>query len=221
MTRARQKSSYISVEEYFKLEEKSRIRHEYVDGQLFAMTGATVRHSLLSGNVFSLLRAHLKGGPCQVYMHGLKLRVEASNCYYYPDVLVSCGSFDLDSTVADNPVLAVEVLSPSTSTIDRREKVLAYKQVASLREYVIVHQKRKRVWLHRKNADGQWEVTVSGAGEELTLKSFGTSICIKVDSIYENVDVVDSGRSDGSLPVREDYEDEAEYLVEYDLALDR
>ena len=130
--------------------------------------------------------------------------------------------------MAANPVLVVEVLSPPTSTIDRREKVFAYKQVPSVKEYVIVHQK-KEGRLHRKNDEGHWDVTFLGPGDELTLRSIGNvSICIRVDAIYEDVDLPEADRADGSTAqIRED-ESQAEYDVErhhpciheYDLAFD-
>jgi Uma2 family endonuclease len=196
--------SYLTVDEYFKLEEKASVRHEYVDGQIFAMTGATYRHVLIVGNVYSLLRSLVKGkgGPCQVGTNDLKVRVEASNCFYYPDVLVSCGKFDPDSVVAARPVLIVEVLSKSTSTIDRREKLLAYRQVETVQEYLIVHQKKRLVRLHRNNELGHWEALEFGAGTEIPLSSIpGVAATIQTDLIYEGID--DVGKMDSGVVVRE------------------
>ena len=132
----------MTVEEYLSFEEKSQTKHEYVDGFVFAMTGASARHNIISGNVFSLLRAHVKGSQCRAFIMDMKARVEISNCFYYPDVIVSCGKLNDEAVVAPDPVLIVEVLSPSTASVDRREKLLAYQQVPSLREYMVVHQRR-------------------------------------------------------------------------------
>ena len=109
---------WLSIEEYLALEEKSQIQHEYVDGRLFAMTGGTQRHATLSSNIWRMLSDHLKGSPCRAYSHNLK--VQADERVYYPDVVVTCAKRDDDSLFAQEPVLIVEVLSPSTGSTDRR-----------------------------------------------------------------------------------------------------
>src|SRR5262249_11031425 len=114
----------ISINEYLALEAKSSIRHEYLNGRIFAMTGATQRHGIITDNIVSRLKTHLKGGPCRAHTRDLKVKVEATNSIYYPDVIISCTKRDDNSLFAPDPVLIVEVLSPSTASIDRREKVL-------------------------------------------------------------------------------------------------
>jgi Uma2 family endonuclease len=118
--------AHMSVDEYLSSEEHASVRREYVDGRVFAMTGVTKRHNIIAGNIYSILRAHVRGSQCRAYISDVKVRVEAANSFYYPDVMVSCEPFDHKSVFTSTPRLIVEVLSRSTAAIDRREKVLAY-----------------------------------------------------------------------------------------------
>ncbi len=118
------KLTKMTVDEYMAFEMRATVRHEFVDGRLFAMSGATKRHNIIAGNIYSILRAHVRGSQCRAYVSDVKARVESMNIFYYPDVMVSCDLFDKDSTFAARPVLIVEVLSRSTAAIDRREKCL-------------------------------------------------------------------------------------------------
>jgi Uma2 family endonuclease len=116
------KRNLLSVEEYLEFEENSAMRHEYVAGEIFAMSGASVAHELIAGNVFAAFHAHLRGGPCNAFMANLKvhLKVDRNEFFYYPDVLVACG-LGPENRYCANPRLVVEVLSPSTQSVDRRE----------------------------------------------------------------------------------------------------
>ncbi len=204
---------YIPVEEYLRNEEVSPGKHEYVDGQIFAMTGSTRRHNIISGNIYSILRSHLKGSPCRAYMADIKARVEAANCFYYPDVMVSCDAFDSSSVFTDSPVLIIEVLSRSTATIDRREKLVNYRQIPTLNDYVIIHQRKKRIELYRKNEAGVWQVLNFESGEEFPLTSIpGGGLTVSVDEIYEGVEW--TGSHGSSTEVREQAE---HWLGEEDL----
>lgn len=205
------KLGYITVDEYLALEERASTRHEYVDGVLFAMSGATRRHNVIAGNIFASLHNFLSGTPCRPYMEAVKARVEKANCFYYPDVMVACDSFDADSVYTDVPVLIVEVLSPSTAGTDRREKLINYRHISSLREYLIVHQRKKRVEVYRRNGD-DWEILLFGAGDDIILESLPTEkkLTLSVDSIYDNAFWKRHG--DGSLEVREESDFEPEWL---------
>src|SRR5262249_26861704 len=112
----------LSVEEYLALEEKSKVRHEYVAGHIFAMAGANDAHNIISINVATILRPHLRRSGCRVYMVDMKVRVEAADTFYYPDVMVTCEPFAAKSVFKSRPVLLVEVLSLGTELVDRREK---------------------------------------------------------------------------------------------------
>lgn len=172
----------LSVEEYLAAEETSDVRHELVDGYLFAMVGTSQRHNLIALSLGSLIRAHLRGTPCRVFMSDLKVRV--GNNFYYPDLVVSCQVTDTASIVAADPKLIVEVLSPSTESRDRFEKRLAYQRLDSLQEYVLVAQEQLQVEVFRRCSDG-WEVETYGAGETVWFESL--DLAVALGAIYEDV----------------------------------
>jgi Uma2 family endonuclease len=188
-------SSYVSVEEYLTTEPESPERREYVDGQVFAMSGATAAHNLISGNLFALLHAHLSGGSCRVYMADMKVRIKTGNCFYYPDVMVTCEPLVAQSVYNVAPVFIAEVLSPSTAQIDRREKLLAYRQILSLAEYMIVSQDSERIELYRRDADGHLVMTAYEAGEHIQLISVPGRFILPVDSLYSGAGVFGSWES--------------------------
>jgi Uma2 family endonuclease len=167
------------------------------------MTGVTKRHNVIAGNLHSILRNHVRGSKCRAYISDVKARVEATNSFYYPDLMVSCEKYDAKSVYSNCPVLVVEVLSRSTAVIDRREKVFAYRQIKDLKEYLIVHQTKKKVELHRKNDQGIWQITEFGEGAELQLDSIPVGpLRFPLESIYEDVDW------EQDLAVHEELDDE-------------
>ncbi len=201
------KLMYMTVEQYLESEERASERREFVDGHVFAMSGATRRHNIIAGNIYSILRAHVRGSHCRTYIEAVKARVEAANCFYYPDVMVSCDAYESKSVFTDRPVLVVEVLSPSTAAIDRREKRVNYMKIETLNELLIVHQRRKRVELYRRVADGNWDVIKYGPEDDLVLESLANGVLtMPLESIYEEVDLADG--EDGSLVL---YEETADY----------
>jgi Uma2 family endonuclease len=137
-------------EDYLAYERDQPIRHELVDGYLYAMTGATDRHEEIALNLASALRAHLRGGPCRVYKGDLKLR-EADD-FYYPDVFVRCGAERGDPYFKTDPVMVAEVLSPATQRYDRGDKRLAFFTLPSLSEYVLIAQDRMQVEVFRRSS---------------------------------------------------------------------
>lgn len=165
----------LSPEEYLRLEAQSPVRHEYVAGQIYAMTGASIRHNLIAGSLYSALRSHLKASPCRVTMEGVKLHVARDNAYYYPDVMVSCDPrlerLTADDVVIDKPLVLIEVLSESTAGIDRREKMSAYRKLASLKEYVLVEQNVRHVEAFRRVGDVGWEQVIYEDNDTLELPS--------------------------------------------------
>ena len=136
------------------MEETATVRHEYVGGMIHAMVGATKRHNRIVGNVYAHLLAASRGGPCRVYVETVKLRA-AEDTIYYPDVMVACEPED-DPLVEHSPCLIVEVASPPTESIDRREKMLAYRKIPTLRAYLIVAQDERRVERHWRDESGEW-----------------------------------------------------------------
>ncbi len=178
----------LSVEEYLALEEKSEVRHEYVAGYIFAMAGATDAHNLIAGNVHALMRPHLRRSGCRVYMVDMKLRVEAVDAFYYPDVMVTCEAFEAKSVFKSKPILLVEVLSPGTELTDKREKLSAYFKLESLQEYVLIAQDGKRVEIYRRDERGKTQMYVLGADDEVCFDSMPNgALTITMDDIYEDV----------------------------------
>jgi Uma2 family endonuclease len=153
----------LSVEEYLRLEEASLERNEYVAGQIYALAGASLRHNRILGNIFGRLWAVARGGPCRVYAAEVKLRA-ADDVIYYPDVMVACGSETGHPLLEHAPCLVVEVISPSTGAIDRREKLAAYKRLPSLQAYLIVDQDQRRVERYWREEGEWWEQEIAEQG---------------------------------------------------------
>lgn len=146
-----------SPEEYLAWEAEQPEKHEYVDGEVFAMAGAEDRHVTVALNVAIALRQHLKGSPCRTFMSDMKVQADAASSYFYPDVFVTCSPRDTqDTLVKREPTLIVEVLSPSTAAYDRGGKFSAYRQLASLQEYVLIDTDTRATDVYRKGADGLW-----------------------------------------------------------------
>ena len=152
--------NFLSVEEYLLAEDKSEIRHEYLGGKTFAMAGASEEHNLIAGNIYALLRSHLRGTTCRPFVSDMKVKVETEkvDIFYYPDIVVTCDPQDNDRYVKTHPNLIVEVLSDSTETTDRREKLVNYQNLESLQEYVLVSQNEIKVEVYRKDPQGNWSV---------------------------------------------------------------
>ena len=162
----------MTAEEFLAWEQTQSLRHEFVRGEVFAMTGGVDRNNTLALNLVVALRQHLRGGPCRVYAGDVKLRVEAKDCTFYPDLMVTCSALDLaDRQIKREPVLVVEVLSPSTAAFDRGDKFAAYRSLPSLAEYLLVDVNTRRCDLYRKGADGLWVLHPSEAGAGLQLLS--------------------------------------------------
>lgn len=175
----------LSADDYLEGELKSDIRHEFVNGEVYAMAGAGEVHNLIAGNVFSRLRAATRGGPCRVFIFDMKVRVAAWNAFYYPDILLTCDPSDTQSYFKERPCLIVEVLSPSTEGIDRREKMLAYRTLPSLREYVLISCDERLIEVYRRGEDEAWSVETLGEGDLLRLECAGVSMTL--DEVYEDV----------------------------------
>jgi len=183
----KQDISYMTVDEYLESEEVAKVRREYVDGQVFAMTGSTDAHNVICSNVFTTLHAHLRGTGCRAYSNDMKVRIDSSNCFYYPDIMVTCEPFSAKTVFKKTPVLIVEILSRSTKHIDRREKMVAYRQIASLKEYLVICQDRKRVEMHKQDNSGQWTMILAQGNDVLQLDSLQPPLELPLTSIYEGL----------------------------------
>ena len=191
---ANQSQNYISPEEYLKLEELSQVKHEYIQGETYAMAGASDAHVTLSVNLVTLLRNHVRGSGCRVYMSDMKARIESRNIYYYPDVMVTCDERDKAfQSFKRHPCLIIEVLSIGTEGFDRGDKFADYQNLETLQEYVLISQKRQRVECFRRNTEGLWVLHSYTQGNEIHLASvdFRTSMdAIYEDVIFTNEDIV-------------------------------
>ena len=177
---------YLTPDEYLSCEEKSDIKHEYRQGEVYAMAGASNNHVLIAVNVITLLRNHLRGKGCRVYASDTKVKIESVNTYYYPDIAISCDERDRNLTqYICNPCLIIEVLSDSTEAFDRGDKFADYRRLESLKEYVLISQNTKRVDTFSKNEQEQWLLQSYQESEQLTLNTLEFS-CL-VSDIYEDI----------------------------------
>jgi Uma2 family endonuclease len=177
----------ITVAQYLESEKNGTVRHEYLDGEVYAMSGASKRHNLISINLITQLRERLRGGLCQVFIVDVKVFIEPLNFFYYPDIVVACDPEDNDDYFVRRPLLVVEVESPSTAAIDRREKLMAYRKVDSLREYLRLSQDLISAEVHRRDDNGVWWSDEVAADSELRLDSVGLSVALS--ALYEGVEL--------------------------------
>ncbi len=177
----------VSAQEYLVGEETSQIKHEYLNGAVYAMTGATVAHNKISGNLFALLHRHLRDGPCEVFMSDLKLRYATAHeeRFYYPDIQVCDSPHDRAELFCAQPVLLVEVMSKSTERVDRFEKFAVYRDIPSLQEYLLIAQDRQKIEIYRRRDDWRGEKYL--LGETVLLES--VSLPVALTEVYLGVSV--------------------------------
>lgn len=183
-----QPHSYLTPEEYLAFDRQSDERYEYYDGQMVARSGSSHEHDFIVGDMFTDINVQLRGTPCTPYTAKMRVRVTVSK-YTYPDITVVRGKPDYVDEHVDtiaNPVTIVEVLSPSTEANDRGRKSMYYRNIPSLREYIIVAQDEPFVTLHRRLPDGMWTITdVEGLDAVLALPAIGCSLPLR--EIYRRV----------------------------------
>ncbi|HEU0203435.1 MAG TPA: Uma2 family endonuclease [Burkholderiaceae bacterium] len=176
----------MTPDEYLAWEAAQTERHDYLNGEVFAMAGAEDRHVTAAGNIYMALRQHLTGTPCRAYMSDMKIQA-AENFFFYPDVLVTCSEADRQRPlVKREPTLIVEVLSPSTAAYDRGEKFAHYRQIPTLKEFALVDLETRRTDVYRKGTDGLWVLHPFEAGGTVTLASVDLSISAAV--LFADVD---------------------------------
>ena len=190
----------LSAADFLAWDATQTTRHEFVRGEVFAMAGAGERHVTVAGNVYVALRQHLAGSPCRTFITDMKLRVEAVDAFFYPDVMVTCSERDAgDPLVKREPVLLVEVLSPATAAFDRGDKFAAYRSLDSLREVLLVDPDLRRCDLFRRQAvDGgeAWVLHPSAPGEGVELVSVG--LAVTADALWAEVPVLAAPRASGA-----------------------
>ena len=182
------KQPYFTPEEYLELERHSQHKHEYQRGLVYAMSGAKKSHVKIVGNIYTLLANHLANSPCSVYVAEMKVRIESANCYYYPDISVTCNEIDLENDENDFillPKLIIEVLSKSTERFDRTDKFTDYQQIPELQEYVLVSQDQIRVECFRKQAAGEWQSQCYKLGDIVEIMSM--DFTCPIEKIYHKI----------------------------------
>ena len=175
----------LSNKDYLQGELDSDIRHEFYDGLVFAMAGAGEKHNIISLNIATALRQKARGTGCRTFIADMKLYIPVLNRFYYPDILLCCDPEDSHEYYKQTPCLIVEVLSPSTESIDRREKLHAYQDIASVKEYLLVSQEGVQLELYRRDGDHWQYFLLDDEADMLTLE------CVDLDlvmaEVYEDV----------------------------------
>ena len=180
----------LTPEEYLAIERRAEFKSEFFDGEMFAMSGASELHNIITLNIGAEIRQHLKKRPCKVYVSDMRVKVSPTGLYTYPDVVVVCGKAEFDDRHFDtllNPTLIVEVLSESTETYDRNRKFEHYRTLESLVEYVLITQRRPHIESWRRQPNQQWLLTESnGLDRVLRLDAIGCDLALA--EIYDKVE---------------------------------
>jgi Uma2 family endonuclease len=184
-------SQLMSADEYLIWEVQQPIRYEYVRGQVFAMTGGTLPHNSIALNLASLLKNHLRGKGCKVFMADAKVGISKDGPYYYPDVMVTCDSADQSAIQAVyHPCLIVEVLSPGTQQVDQGRKFKNYRQIDTLSEYVLIETETMNVECYRLNEKKKWELNVYSleeGQENIEVNFSSVDLRCPISALYEDV----------------------------------
>ena len=179
--------SKFTVEEYFRFEKESLEKHEYFNGEIFAMAGASRRHNIIFSNIFRELAYHLKGQPCRPYGSDLRIHIPENNLFTYPDISVICGDIipsEIDADTALLPTVLLEILSPATKNYDRGGKFRLYRDIPSLKEYALIDSEAIDVEIFRMNPRGNWELEEHRSIEDIwAMPTVGFSLPLK--EVYE------------------------------------
>jgi Uma2 family endonuclease len=177
---------YLTPQDYLDWEEQQSIKYEYIDGEVFAMTGGTIPHNDLAVNLTTALKNHRRGKGCKVSMADAKVGISERGPFHYPDVMVTCDERDRRAIrVIYYPCLIVEVLSPSTEAKDRGKKFQNYRRISTLKEYVLISSEQKFIECFRLNEKGIWELYTYSEGDEVELKS--VDFRCPIELVYEDV----------------------------------
>lgn len=182
--------TYLTPEEYLAFERKATTKHEYLNGQIVAMSGASFAHNFITANTANQLYNQLIDGECQVATSDMRVKVTEIDSYFYPDVVVVCGAPRAEDDTFDtllNPTLIVEVLSPSTESYDRGEKFEHYQQIASLKDYILISQDEVHVEYYYRQENEWLQTEFQGLEDVLSLLSIGCEL--RLSDIYRRVEI--------------------------------
>jgi Uma2 family endonuclease len=199
MVAAREHFPRFTPEQYFAWEEQQLHRHEYIDGEVYAMSGGTINHGDIAGNFLALLKIHMRGRGCKTLNSDCRVNIVESNDYVYPDISFTCD--DRDKTTPQYiryPCLIVEVLSPSTEAYDRGDKFRMYRRNPNLRDYLLVDASKMAIDLYRKDESGNWYILNYEAGDSIEFKSI--DLTFPIEQVYEDIEfIVDENDRSQSL----------------------
>ena len=175
-----------TLDEFLAWEAEQPGKHEFWQGDVFAMTGARQAHVIVAGNCFALIREKLRGTPCRAYISDMQLAVDLADAVFYPDVFVSCHPEDLAAErTLRHPRVIIEVLSDSTAAFDRGEKFVAYRRLPSLQEYVLIDPATRGIEIFRRTADDEWLLATRDAERGLILRSLDFEA--GADDVFESL----------------------------------
>jgi Uma2 family endonuclease len=180
----------LSEEEYLTFEQSSPIKHEFFHGEIYAMTGGTESHNLLAGNAYAALHAQLRRRPCKTYTSDQRIKVMATGLHTYPDVTIVCGKsqfIDRPHQTVINPIVIIEVLSPSTERYDRGMKFQNYRTIPTLQDYLLISQDDHRIEHYTRQENGEWLLREAiGLAAQITIQSI--DCILTLEDVYEKVE---------------------------------
>jgi len=176
----------IDETDYLRREAAAAGKHELVDGEIFAMAGASERHNRIAGNIFFHLRSATRGKTCRAFMADMKLRLASGSTYYYPDAMLVCDPTDDHPIYKQSPCLIAEVLSPATASIDVREKLAAYRSLASLRYYLLVDSERLWAKVYFRDEHGAWFEQELSPEDRLDVACGDARLALSLGDLYED-----------------------------------
>lgn len=175
----------LTVDEYLKLELESHTRHEYIAGQIYPITAGSQRLKIITGNLVTRFRTHLIGTDYRIFSSDMKVRIEQLDIFYYPDVSVTCNQQDRHRYFKSHPCLVVEVYSPLTERLYRNEKLINYRQIETLQEYVLIDESKIKMDIYRQNNQNKWFKETLTDSDNLYLSS--VNLEMSLTDIYEDV----------------------------------
>jgi Uma2 family endonuclease len=179
----------MSESEYLDFERNSEFKHEYINSEIFAMAGASDEHNLIVASLIIAIGSQLRGSNCKIYPSDMRVKIEATGSYLYPDILVLCGEKKFAAGSFDtllNPTLIIEVLSPSTEAYDRGKKFADYRKIPSLQEYILISQDKASVERYSRGGAGEWTlIEFEGLDAKLELSSIGSTLALA--DVYEQI----------------------------------
>jgi Uma2 family endonuclease len=198
-----QPKRYITEQEYIEFERENTIKHEYYGGEIYAMTGASRIHNLIAGNTLASLHGQLRRKPCQVFPSDMRVKIQKTGLYTYPDLVIICGEPQFTDDALDtllNPLVLVEILSPSTERYDRGMKFQHYRTIETLHDYILIAQDDYHIEHYSRQDNGQW-LFQEATGIEACITIPSIASILLLEDVYEKVDITpESPRISREIP---------------------